>query len=380
MVRPIDGPPLSGIAALPLDAALDSLHRILGKAAPFCVSETTCPDLTGLAPGTFATLTGGTSGRPKVIGRSQASWIRSFENNATQFAYTPADSIAVLGGLSHSLALYGVLEALYLGLDIHALCPLGQRARSARMASQKCTILYATPTQLRLLSADTVLPDLRLILCGGGALTDTVRRHVTTLAPNASLHAFYGAAETSFVTMSDAQTPEDSVGRAYPGVEIDVRTPDTSGTGLIWVRSPYLFDRYLEGDSPHTRRDGDWLTVGEYGRLDAKGNLFLRGRSGRMVNIADTAVFPEELEAEIISLPGIDHCAVLARSDARRGFHLIAVLDGPESPHLRDLLLRHCDADKLIRPREVIFLDSFPLLPSGKPNLPRIASLIGCTL
>jgi long-chain acyl-CoA synthetase len=379
-VIPKDGPSVSGIPVSPVDASLDNLRRTLGTATPFCVSETPPLDLDRLSPDTFATLTGGTSGRPKVIVRSQASWVRSFESNAAQLGYTPADSIAVLGALSHSLALYGVLEALHLGLDIHALCPLGLRATSARMAAQRCTILYATPTQLRLLPAGTLLPDLRLIFCGGGALTDAVRRHIRAVAPNASLHCFYGAAETSFVTMSDAGTPDASVGRAYPRVEIDVRNPDATGTGLIWVRSPYLFEHYLEGGSPHTMWEGDWLSVGEYGRLDAQGYLYLRGRAGRMVNITDIAVFPEELEAQLGGLAGVDHCAVLARFDQRRGTRLIAVVSGPDSPHLRDLILSHCDSNTLIRPREVVFLDPFPLLPSGKPDLPCIAALTGCSL
>jgi long-chain acyl-CoA synthetase len=74
--------------------------------------------------------------------------------------------------------------------------------------------------------------------------------------------------------MGDNTTPEGSVGKAYDGVEIAVRDPDASGTGLVWLRSPYLFERYLRGESPHTRRDGDWLTVGEYGTIDAQGYLF----------------------------------------------------------------------------------------------------------
>jgi long-chain acyl-CoA synthetase len=367
--------PCATLPVHPVAQALEGLRGTLGSDIAFCLSDTVQPDLTTCDPTQFATFTGGTSGRPKVILRSQASWIKSFETHAARFAYTPTDRIAVLGALSHSLALYGVIEAVHLGLSVHVLSTLTAARQHAALSQSGCTILYATPTQLRLLPAHSPLTDLRLILCGGGALSPTVRAHITAIAPNAQLVEFYGAAETSFLTLSDATTPDGSVGRAYPDVEISVRDADSTGTGLIWVRSPYLFARYLNGGSPHTRREGDWLTVGEYGMLDANGYLFLRGRAGRMINIADTAVFPEELEAQIMALPEVSNCAVVAQPDALRGHHLVAMIDGAEAPALRNHILTHCKTSGLITPHRIAFLDPFPLLPSGKPDLQQIAAL-----
>lgn len=368
------------IPATPCSRALEDLRTALGGSSAFCVSDTPLPPIDTLDPDHFATLTGGTSGPPKVIVRSQLSWIKSFHANAAQFAYTPNDSIAVLGTLTHSLALYGVLEGLHLGLTVHALAaspPSGQRNT---VHSAGITILYATPTQLRLLPPGTTLPNIRLILCGGGALPPATRTHITALCPNASLYVFYGAAETSFITLSDADTPEGSVGRPYPEVEIEIRDPDPTGTGALWVRSPYLFNEYLQGGSTHTRHDDGWLTIGEIGRLDTQGCLFLRGRAGRVFTIADQTIYPEELEAQFMSLHGVPNCAVLARVDPLRGHHLIVVVEGPESANLRKTLFEQCTRTGVSRPRDVIFLDPFPLLPSGKPDLMHIATLTGATL
>jgi hypothetical protein len=63
------------------------------------------------------------------------------------------------------------------------------------------------------------------------------------IAPNAQIREFYGAAEASFITLADETTPENSVGRPYPGVEVSL-----DPTGEIWVKSPYLFVSYAEGD------------------------------------------------------------------------------------------------------------------------------------
>jgi long-chain acyl-CoA synthetase len=379
-VTPQQGSTGSHLPTTPTVQALEKLRKALEKQTHFCITQGLKPRLDTLKPAQFATLTGGTSGQPKIIARSHASWIASFHRNAAHFTYTAQDRIAVLGALSHSLALYGVLEGLHLGLDIHALSLLKPAAQHAALHASACTILYATPTQLRLLPADSPLGQIRLILCGGGMLTDKIRAHLAALAPNAAVHEFYGSAETSFITISDHTTPAGSVGRAYPGVEIEVRNSDDTGTGLIWVRSPYLFDRYLVGSSMHTQRDADWLTVGEYGRLDADGYLFLRGRAGRVINIADTAVFPEELEAQISTICDMPETCILARADAWRGHVLVAVLEGAENPQMRATLLAYLKDKGLVVPRAVEFLDPFPRLPSGKLDLRTIATLTGCTL
>ena len=362
----------------PVDEALNRLYSAISGRGVFCISDTALPALDSLQAGQFATLTGGTSGSPKVIVRTHASWIKSFDTNAQMFSYVDTDSIAGLGSLNHPLALYGIMEGAYVGICVHALSALKPSEQSAHMQDHECTILYATPTQLRLLPKNKALLGIRLILCGGGALSDEVRKHVMTVCPNANLHVFYGAAETSFIALGGPDTPAGSVGQPYPGVDLDVRPSGTSDTGEIWVRSPYLCLQYLYGDSDHTQRKGDWLTVGEHGYLDEGGNLFLRGRAGRIITIADQTIYPEELEAQFSALEGISHCAVLGRPDAMRGHHLVAVLEGKADASLAQMLRDYCTDNGLVSPREVAFLDQFPLLASGKPDLQRIAALTGC--
>lgn len=359
--------------------ALEMLSSTLGSSITFCVTDQAVPNINTLRHSQFATLTGGSSGTPKICARSQASWTHSFDANAAQFNYAPQDSIAVLGCLSHSLALYGLLEGLHLGLNVHALGTIRPSVQTAQLHKHQCTILYATPTQLRLLPAQKPLPNVRLILCGGGALGQDTRNHIYALFPNAALLVFYGAAETSFVTLSDGSTPKGSVGRAYSDVKIEIREPDASGSGTVWVSSPYLFDGYLQGDSPHTIRDGDWLTIGEQGRLDVNGYLFLRGRAGRSINIADQTIHLDELEANLSQISGLPTCILMVRADRLRGHHLIAVIEGKESPHLREKITAHCKENSLQIPRDVLFLNPLPQLPSGKPDLQRIAVLTGAT-
>ena len=316
------------------------------------------------------TLTSGSTGQPRRIRRTQASWTASFAVNAA-LGIGPGARVATLGRLIHSLSLYGAVEGLHLGAKVHLLSDLRPDRQRAALAQRQITHLYATPAQLRLILGPETLPDLRLILVGGSKLDPVLRGALTTLAPNARLREFYGAAETSFITMADDTTPDASVGKPYPGVDLHL---DPSGE--VWVKSPYLFLDYAIHTGPNipaggpeaTRwRDG-WLSVGEVGEM-RDGYLFLKGRAGRMVTVADQNVFPEEIEALLETLSGVTRAAVLPVPDARRGYSLIAVLQGDPSQEAAILAALRSGLGPLKSPKALIWRDDWPMLPSGKTDL-----------
>ncbi|WP_319531008.1 AMP-binding protein [uncultured Cohaesibacter sp.] len=325
----------------------------------------------------------GSTGRAKTIRRRPESWIASFEVTASRFGVGPEDCYAVLGALSHSLTLYGLLEALHLGADCHCLCGLQPRRQWEMLSAGAISVLYATPSQLRLIleakDADRAkAPSVRLIFCGGGKLDSATRKGLAERFPKAGVFEFYGASETSFITIWDETTPEGSVGRAYPGVEIVVGHPShpTSGdVADIWVKSPYLFDGYDGSDSGDTRWHEGYVSVGEMGELDESGNLFLKGRRSRMVTVADQNVFLEDAETVLLADPSVRLCAVMARPDRTRGHVLVAIVEASEKTEAKGpladglLALGRKALGPLAAPRQILFIDAMPMLASGKPDL-----------
>lgn len=311
------------------------------------------------------TLTSGSTGQARRIRRTQASWTASFAVNAT-LGIGPGARVATLGRLVHSLSLYGAVEGLHLGAQVHLLADLRPDRQRAALGDRRITHLYATPAQLRLLDGPGTLPDLRLILIGGSKLDPALRARVASLAPNARIREFYGAAETSFITLADETTPDASVGSAFPGVEI---TLDPGGE--VWVRSPYLFLGYASPTAPVSHgtrwRDG-WLSVGEIGALK-NGYLSLKGRAGRMVTIADQNVFPEEIEALLHTLPGVIRAAVLAIPDPKRGHALVAILQGDPTAEAAILMALRKGLGPLKAPKALIWQADWPVLASGKTDL-----------
>ena len=348
---------VAGGAVIPAEPAGRALALALASDTPFRIGGEGPAPQTACTP-MFETLTSGSTAAPRRILRSHASWTASFAVNAKAFGIGPGVCVAVLGGLVQSLALYGALEGLQLGAKVHLLGGLRPDRQAQALAAQRVEVLYATPAQLRGLSG--VLPDLRLVLVGGSKLDARLRVDLGRLVPAGTVREFYGAAEASFITMADSETPEGSVGRAYPGVDLDIRR------GEVWVKSPYLFTGYAGGSGSAIWQDG-WLSVGEMGRLQ-DGFLYLDGRKGRMVTVADQNVFPEEIEAMMQTLPGITRAAVLPVADAARGHVLQAVAMGDPAQEVAILRALRAALGPMKTPRRILWRNDWPETPSGKTD------------
>jgi long-chain acyl-CoA synthetase len=319
----------------------------------------------------------GSSGAPKLIRRTPNSWRGSFEVNKRQFGLRADDNYAVLGHLGHSLSLYAALEALHIGAGVAFLSELGPRSLAEAIRNYQITTLYATPSQLQvIIRADSApFPSLKQVFFGGGKMNKILRSHLAERFPNASLKEFFGASETSFITMSDEATPEGSVGRLYPGVELRIGPGNVMGEiGEIWVKSPYLFEDYVLGESPFTNWQDGYLSIGEMGSLDANGYLHLAGRRSRMVTVADQNVFPEAIEALLHTLPDVEAAAVITPDDPLRGAQIIAAVVGDVDATSLRHACRAALGDAAV-PRAVWILQDLPMLAAGKPDLQSLTTL-----
>lgn len=332
-------------------------------------------------PQTLFCETSGTSGTAKTIRRRPATWISSFEINRRDFGLGDRDIYATLGHLGHSLSLYATLEAFHLGADILMLSGRSPKKQIGALVENQVSIIYATPSQLHLLTIGAQALDMpvitgpRHIFSGGGKLDNGLRQQLHRLFPNAAVHEFFGASETSFISITDDATPAESVGRPYPGVSLEIRSNHhllkPMETGEIWVSSPYLFDGYEGAGSADTNWDEGYLSIGEMGYLDAQGYLFLRGRKNRMVTVADVNVFPEEIEKTLMTLPQVDLCVALGLPDGKRGHRILCVIEGQGSESLEKILRQKCRAElgAYAVPHRFLFIDEIPRLAAGKPDL-----------
>ena len=148
----------------------------------------------------------------------------------------------------------------------------------------------------------------------GGAASDSAWSGVLAAA-DVVMDVGYGLTEAGpVVTLGRAdECPPGSVGRALPGVEIQIAADEE-----ILVRSDSIMQGYA-GDAAATAvafADG-WLRTGDRGWLDGCGFLFIRGRiKEAMVTPAGETIYPDEIE-QAYSSPLFAEFAVVPVPDDR---------------------------------------------------------------
>ena len=320
--------------------------------------------------GVFQCETGGTSGKPKRIRRNAESWLTSIRVIFEKYTNS-SECYGILGDLGHSLAFYAAVEAQTTGIRCVSVVGRSPKEQAQQFADASVDVIYATPTQMRLLSKlYRVLENVQVVFIGGGRLDPETRAQVQSLAPNAKILQFYGAAETSFITLAEPHHDAASVGIAFPGVEIDIRNPDRDGIGDVWVKSPYVFLGYAQGHAPDTHWQDSWVTIGELGKMDKTGQLFLSGRRSRVFTVADKTIYPEDIEQYLNAQTEVIASAVFPVDDPLRGARIYVALCSEETDGdrmqgmLGDLKERGVMVDRW----RVYGSDDWPMLMSGKPN------------
>ncbi len=281
--------------------------------------------------------TSGSTGSPKGFRRHHQSWTESLRVCIDTFGADAATRVLAPGRFSHSLFLFGMMLGLWSGAGV----VVQERFSAARMLDtlqQGLTpCVVAVPSQLLLMLAlaqrrrIAAIDDVRLILISGARWMHDRTAELQALFPQARIVAFYGASETSFMTWMevDAHASAQAVGQPFANVDLVIRDPQPPlGIGQIFVRSPMLFMDYVGPNRDHTAavREGDWLSVRDMGYIDAQGQVCLVGRENRMVVTQGKNLFPEEVEAVLLTHPCIAQASVQGVADPLRGQLVVAVL------------------------------------------------------
>jgi o-succinylbenzoate---CoA ligase len=207
------------------------------------------------------------------------------------------------------------------------------------------------PTQLRRLLDDgagvEALWQLDAVLIGGAAVDEQLLARAADAG--VTVVRTYGMTETCGGCVYD--------GVPLPGVEVDV-----DRDGVIRLRGPMLFDRYL-WDAPRT---SDWFTTSDFGRLD-EGVLSVLGRVDNVIVSGGVKVPAELVERALRRIPGISDAVVVGVPDAEWGGRVVAVVTGATGIDVVREALRGDLPDEWL-PREVVAVDALPLLASGKPD------------
>ncbi|RAY16924.1 acyl-CoA synthetase [Actinomadura craniellae] len=194
------------------------------------------------------------------------------------------------------------------------------------------------------------------------------------------VHEYWSSSEGAgftFITPAEWLERPGSVGRSLLGplhiCDADGRELPTGETGVIWAEVPTGFT-YLndpEKDAQTTSPEG-WRSVGDIGRIDGDGYLYLTDRASFMIISGGVNIYPQEAENALIEHPRVYDAAVVGLPDDDLGEIAVAVVrpvdPAAAGPALAAELADWCTA-RLARykcPRRIRFADELPRSDTGK--------------
>jgi acyl-CoA synthetase (AMP-forming)/AMP-acid ligase II len=192
----------------------------------------------------------------------------------------------------------------------------------------------------------------------------------------------YGMGETVLHTRTMPWDPEDkqreTVGRPMFGAELKIVDPKDRSrelppgeTGEICFRGPTLFVGYHKQPelTASTRDDEGWFYTGDLGFVDADGYLCFAGRAKEVINRGGSKIYPKEIEDLLSGYERVRDVAVVGWPDERLGETVCAYVLPRGEAFTLDELRSYLDAQKVTKymyPQHLVFLDEFPMTPTGK--------------
>ncbi|MEV5874221.1 4-coumarate--CoA ligase family protein [Streptomyces sp. NPDC052101] len=332
----------------------------------------------------------GTTGVPKGVMLTHRQIATNLAQLEPAVTMAPGERILAVLPFFHIYGLTALMNApLRKGATVVVLPRFDLETFLAAIENHRITGLYvAPPIVLALAKHPAVtrydLSSLRYVISAAAPLDAQLARACADRLGLPPIGQAYGMTELSPGThvvpldrLHDA--PAGTVGRLIAGTEmriVSLDDPDkdlgTDESGEILIRGPQVMKGYLgRPDATDAMIDADgWLHTGDVGYVDAGGWLFVVDRVKELIKYKGFQVAPAELEALLLTHPGIADAAVIGtRND-----------DGNEVPHA--FVVRRADAGDLSeneillhvaervapykRVRQVTFIDTVPRAASGK--------------
>nr|AXN70034.1 4-coumarate:CoA ligase mutant [Cloning vector pTac-Sc4CLm]AXN70047.1 4-coumarate:CoA ligase mutant [Cloning vector pTac-VvSTS-Sc4CLm] len=332
----------------------------------------------------------GTTGTPKGVMLTHRQIATNLAQLEPSMPSAPGDRVLAVLPFFHIYGLTALMNApLRLGATVVVLPRFDLEQFLAAIQNHRITSLYVAPPIVLALAkhplvADYDLSSLRYIVSGAAPLDARLAAACSQRLGLPPVGQAYGMTELSPGThvvpldaMADA--PPGTVGRLIAGTEMRIVSLTDPGTDLpagesgeILIRGPQIMKGYLgRPDATAAMIDEEgWLHTGDVGHVDADGWLFVVDRVKELIKYKGFQVAPAELEAHLLTHPGVADAAVVGAydDDGNEVPHAFVVRQ-PAAPGLAESEIMMYVAERVApykRVRRVTFVDAVPRAASGK--------------
>jgi len=181
----------------------------------------------------------------------------------------------------------------------------------------------------------------------------------------------YAMTESPVITIN---TPHREGSAGIPMVESLVIMDDdgnilgTFNNGEVAIRGEVVFSGYEDADENKSAFTNGYFRTGDTGYLDNEGYLFLTGRKKELINKGGEKFSPQEIDAVLMSYPGVREVMAFRIDDPVLGEDVAAMVVRSDET-ISEYDLRRYLLDRLIQfkvPRRIYFVTEIPKGPTGK--------------
>jgi len=350
-----------------------------GRKLPLAAVDVTSEDLA------FLQYTGGTTGVAKGAMLSHgnistnvlqsAAWIgTAFNDPGVLLTAIPLYHIFALSGNCMMFARLGWTNVLIVN-------PRDLPAMLAEMKAHPCNYISGVNTLFNALLhapgfSELDFSGLRVTLGGGMAVQAPVAERWKQ-ATRCVLTQAWGLTETSPAACINPNNLDFNGSIGLPISSTDIAIKDDAGQDLdlgqigeIYVRGPQVMKGYWNrpDETAKVMLSDGWLRTGDVGRMDSKGFVYIEDRKKDMILVSGFNVYPNEVEAAVVTHPGVLEAAAVAQADEHSG-EVVALFVVRKDPSLTEKdVIAH--ARKSLAgykvPKHVYFRNDLPKTNVGK--------------
>jgi long-chain acyl-CoA synthetase len=333
--------------------------------------------------------TSGTTGKPKGIVRESVtpeSMMAMAVTAMARMGLAPGGRTIIPAPLYHTAPNTMGTFAVRLGMDTTILPRFEpeeflaaierHRVEQVQMVPTMFTRLLRLPREVR---SSFDLSSLRSVVHSAAPCPKHIKQQmIDWLGP--IITEYYGGSETGPIVWCTAEewlAHPGTVGAPTDGA--DVRIVDAGGAeapvgevGVIYVKPADYWPGFTYLGDEQKRRNMEldgYVTVGDMGRIDEDGYLFLTDRASDMVISGGVNIYPAETELALSELPGVRDCAVFGIPDEEYGESLAAHIETDDAAGLTEDDVRTFLRSRLAGfkvPKVIVFDDTLPREESGK--------------
>ena len=252
---------------------------------------------------------------------------------------------------------------------------------------EKCTAIYGVPTMFiaileHKLFSKFDFSSLRTGIMAGSVCPVQTMRQVTEKMYMKQITSVYGLTESSpGMTQSDVDDSYhyrvETVGRAFPHVEVEVLNPETGEImergkqGELCCRGYNAMKGYYNNPEATAKciDKNRWLHSGDLGVMDENGYVTITGRIKDMIIRGGENIYPREIEEFLYTMPGIADVQVAGVPSRKYGeevgaFIILKKNVTMEPEDVKDFCRGQIAWHKI--PKYIAFVEELPLTTSGK--------------